>query len=369
MSKNYDLIATVSIDISSPIVDDASFDNILIVGPAPAKEGYTAEDVGVYNSLTEVTDAGFVATGDNPDPVGVAAMVAFSQSPRPTAVYIAIQKTVDGEVEEPTDTVARALATSGWYVICPAGIASDKLEALAAYVESTEKMCVYTEMDFFTNKKKASVGSTYFRTAGIFGRESSNEADSDVPAANNYMNVAFAIKWLYYDSGSETAAFKTLSSVYPSNLTSTEMKALAEANLNYYITVGNKNLSMNGKVIGDEWMDVIRFRDWLKNDMQVRVVNQFVMNPKIPYTDGGIALIQNQMLASLKAGQDAGGIAPTEYDEDGNEIVGYVTSVPLSSSLTASEKASRKLTKCKFKARLAGAIHFAELEGSLTYEL
>ena len=45
------------------------------------------------------------------------------------------------------------------------------------------------------------------------------------------------------------------------------------------------------------------------------------------------------------------------------------TSVPLAASLSASERASRRLTKCTFKARLAGAIHFAELSGSLTYEL
>ena len=147
------------------------------------------------------------------------------------------------------------------------------------------------------------------------------------------------------------------------------MKALSDANLNYFITVGNKNISMNGKVIGDEWADVIRFRDWLKNDMQVRVVNLFITRPKVPFTDSGIGLVQNQMLASLKAGQDVGGIAEEEFDEDGNSIPGYTTSVPLAASLTASQRASRKLINCKFKARLAGAIHVAELTGSLVYEL
>ena len=126
---------------------------------------------------------------------------------------------------------------------------------------------------------------------------------------------------------------------------------------------------MNGKVVGDEWADIIRFRDWQKNDMQVRVVNLFIVNPKIPYTDSGIGLVQNQMLASLKAGQDRGGIAEDEFDEDGNTIPGYQTSVPLAATISASDKASRRLTGCKFKARLAGAIHFAELTGSLTYEL
>ena len=181
--------------------------------------------------------------------------------------------------------------------------------------------------------------------------------------------MAAVAKWLNYESGSETSAFKTLASVYPSELTTTEMRALADANLDYFITVGNKNITMNGKVVAGEWADIIRFRDWLKNDMQVRVVNLFITNPKIPYTDSGIGLVQNQMLASLKAGQDVGGIAEDEFDEDGNTIPGYQTSVPLAATISASDKASRRLTNCKFKARLAGAIHFAELTGSLTYEL
>ena len=518
MSKNYDLIATVDIDIQSPIVDDTSFDNLLIMGPAPKGEN-NAPDVGVYASLTEVEDAGFVSTGDNADPVGIAARVAFSQSPSPTQVYIAVQKltkeaegaaetikeaneivkdklsiagnvtgctitfdensrrmrivlegpisgvnntelvetltergyvvSVDGSIitgledlaklpvfadiaamqagdedinltvlieregaspvsygitvsypdatrtgsaeqsdtsnidepidnpdkvlEEPSVTIARALGMTGWYVLCTAGVDPALYEDIAAYIETQEKMFCYTEMDFFgageDGGNAPSVGTVYFRTMGVYGRESTDQADEDVPEANWYMNVAMAAKWLNYSSGSETAAFKVLAGVYPSDLTSTEMKALADANLNYFITVGNKNITMNGKVIGDEWADIIRFRDWLKNDMQVRVVNLFVTRPKVPYTDSGIGLVQNQMIASLKSGQDRGGIAEEEFDEDGNSIPGYTTSVPLASSLTASEKASRKLTKCKFKARLAGAIHFAELDGSLTYEL
>ena len=77
------------------LVDDASFDNLLIMGPAPKGESQ-APDVGVYASIAEVEDAGFVTSGDGADPVGVAARVAFSQSPAPTQVYIAVQKLTRG---------------------------------------------------------------------------------------------------------------------------------------------------------------------------------------------------------------------------------------------------------------------------------
>ena len=92
MGKNYDLIATVDIDIATPIVDNTSFDNLLIMGPPPKGGLKTPAYVGVYGNLTEVEDAGFVSTGEGADPVGVAARVAFAQSPTPTQVYIAVQK-------------------------------------------------------------------------------------------------------------------------------------------------------------------------------------------------------------------------------------------------------------------------------------
>lgn len=517
MSKNFDLIATVDIDIQTPIVDDTSFDNLLILGPAPKGE-HNAPDVGAFSSIGEVSEAGFIVSGEDADPVGVAARVAFAQSPSPTTVYIALQKlspgavaaaevieytnaaykeylgvredmtgctisfnedarqvdlaltgpvsgvkntnmfvmlkamqedgytvTVDGveltdvnaakglevfqqisameqgsepiefaavvsregsndvsyrwvvsypdpatpataaevtaepidspdtELEEPAVTIQRALTMSGWYVLCTAGVDPAKYEDIAAFIEAQEKMFCYTELDYFgageEGENASHVGAVYFRSMGVYGKEKSTQAIEDIPEANDYINVAFAAKWLNYESGSETSAFKTLSSVYPSELTTTEMKALESDSMNFFITVGNKNITMNGKTRGGEWADVIRFRDWLKNDMQLAVVNLFVTRPKVPYTDSGIALVQNQMIASLKRGQNVGGIAEDEFDEDGNTIPGFVTSVPLSSSITASEKASRKLHNCKFKARLAGAIHFAEITGSLTYEL
>ena len=518
MSKNYDMIATVDIDIASPLADDTSFDNLLVMGPAP-KQGGNAPAVGVYSDLSEVESAGFITSGDDADPVGVAASVAFAQSPRPTALYIAVQKlsegavvaaetiekvtaaadqyigkkdgltgctvafnadlrslnmnltgpvnkvkntgvfdtmkalredgctvTLDGqeitdaksflatevgkklvemqqgdeeiifyvklnqaggnevsykvrvaypaegetstqavddevpvdqpdqELEATTATIARALAKSGWYVLCTAGVDPALYEEIAAYMETQEKMFCYTEMDCIRTVDgepvvTPAVGKVYFRTMGIYGRESVEQAEDEIPAANRYMNVAWVAKWLNYESGSETSSFKQLSSVYPSDMTSGEMKALKDKNLNFFIAVGNRNITMNGKTMAGEWADVIRFRDWLKNDMQVRVVNLFVTNPKIPFTDSGIALVQNQMLASLKAGQDVGGIAASEFDVNGDEIPGYQTSVPMAASIPADEKAERTLKRCKFKARLAGAIHFAELKGSLTYEM
>ena len=113
--------------------------------------------------------------------------------------------------------------------------------------------------------------------------------------------------------------------------------------------------------------DVVRFMLWLKSFMQECVYNLFVTHPKIPYTDNGIAQVQTQMVYALKRGQAMGGIAPTEYDEDGNPVPGYTVTVPRARDLTQAERSSRELKNCKFTARLAGAIHYVEIRGVLEY--
>jgi hypothetical protein len=139
--------------------------------------------------------------------------------------------------------------------------------------------------------------------------------------------------------------------------------------VSYYITVAGLGNVMGGKVLAGEWIDVIRFRDWLKNDMQLRVFTLLRTNAKLPFTDDGIMLVENQMRASLDLGQENGGIAPDEYNDAVERIPGYTVSVPLASSLTPTQKASRRLTGCRFTARLASAIRAVQIRGSLVYEL
>lgn len=378
MSNSYDQIATVSIDIATAIVDTASFDNILIVGSLPAVTPATAPaDCGVYTSIEEVTAAGWAITGSGADPVGIAARIAFSQSPAPSKIFIAPLKktTTEGTTveEHAISAVQRAMATPGWYVVCPAGVSAADLATLAEYIETQEKMMIYTEQAFFGagtgNTDAPAINVAYNRTAGVFCKESASQAAGSIPDANKYINAAFAVAWLAHQAGSETAAFKQLFGVTPADLTGTEQNSLKTKHVNYLTTVGGKNVTMIGQVLSGEWCDIIRFRDWQKNDMQVAVASLFLAQPKIPFTDGGISLIQNAMEASLQRGQDAGGIAETSYDSEGNESPGYVVSVPIAADVTDTQKAARELRNCKFTAKLAGAIHFAEIRGTLAYSL
>lgn len=372
MSMELDRICTVDISLATPISNDASFDNILILGPAPTKAKSKTDAVAAYSSLQELTDIGAVATGEDADPVGVAARVAFSQTPKPHDVYVAFLSSAaeGGNIAPALTTITalldHALSISGWYCICPVGLTDQQVKEVIQWTETQNKLCGYIDDD----PAKPIVGTgLYLRSFPFFPKESADQNEADIPAENKYgAAVAVAVKAMNYHAGEETWALMPVSGISPAKVTSAYIKKLEAANFSFVMNAASKNITQGGKTNGGEWIDVIRFRDWLQNDMQTRIVNLLVVNQKIAYIDNGIGLVENQMLASLKDGQKYGGIAPTEYDADGNEIPGYTTSVPLAADISSTQKASRVLKDCRFSARLAGAIHAVEVKGCLTNE-
>lgn len=351
MSNNLNDIVDIQIQIAAPATSMSGFESVLIVGPEPASK--TLEDykaLGVYTSLEGVKSAGWVEG----EAVYDAAAVAFSQLVKPSQIYVAANVTAEDSPESLSDTLDRAAANTAWFVICPAGL-TGKNEDIAKWAEAHEKMACFT----VTGTESSLSVDTYQNSFEIYS--------PDKIEADKYINVAFAVTGLQYQPGSETWSFKTLAAVSPAELTATQMQALQEANISYYTEYGNKYIIQGGKTVGGEWIDVLRFMLWLKSFMQECVYNLFVTHPKIPYTDNGIAQVQTQMVYALKRGQAMGGIAPTEYDEDGNPVPGYTVTVPRARDLTQAERSSRELKNCKFTARLAGAIHYVEIRGVLEY--
>lgn len=376
MSEILDRIVNCDISIEKPVMDSASFGTILIIGDAPPDGGKDLKPVDKYASLAEVTDAGWKEGTE----IYKAARAAFLQEHKPELIYIAVrqERAAEGDngedvkeedteaktketsagtgigLEKFSDTVKRVLAMSGWYGLALAGADTADYDEVAYIIESAEKLFVFS-----VQSKELPIPlsrTDYLRTAVIY-------SDS----ADEYAHVAWLTECFSYAAGSETWAYKTLSGVSASELTTREMGRFDEANVNYYVTCANKDITLQGKVIGDEWIDVIRFRDWLKNEMQLRIFALFVKYPKIPYLDAGITLVENQMRATLQDGQEAGGIAVTEFDENEEPVEGFTVTVPKAASLSSAQRATRKLRNCRYSARLAGAIHIVEIQGNLVF--
>lgn len=201
--------------------------------------------------------------------------------------------------------------------------------------------------------------SQYFRTAVLYHTN----------AATEYPDAAWAARVFTIAPGGETWALKRLGSITPSNLTATQKQTIVNKGGNTFeFYQPQLALTNPGKTAAGEWIDIIRFRDYLADLIQTNMVQMMINRDKVPYTDAGIQLCANNLRKSLRTGQDVGGIAPDEVDADGNTVPGFVITAPLSSEVDDVTKASRVLN-LSFVARIAGAIHVVEITGALAYSL
>lgn len=270
------------------------------------------------------------------------------------------------------DTIAEDLTAinaedNDWYGFGITSRVSADIIAAAAWAETETKLFGYATAE----AGAVSAASTndipyllkqgnYYRTYGFY----------HASAATDWPELAVMARCFAIKPGGETWALKKLSGITADSLTETQFNAAKAKNCNTFEMFRDSvSITQTGKVAAGEYIDVIRFRDWLQEEIRINIFNLLINRDKVPYTDAGIACVEAKIAEAMELGQRRGGIAPTEYDDDNNEIPGYEIEVPLASSISANTKASRILEDVTFTARLAGAIHVVDVTGSLSYEL
>jgi len=303
------------------------------VGAAPKSK--VVDAVSVYGRLSEMQEAGYAAD----DAVYKAASAAFGNGAK--KLYVATK----GEDETALDVLGKATGVNGWYGIVDTTGAD--VSEIAEWAEANKKLFGYT-----VDSVEEVVEMAYYRTFVCV-------------SANENMHVAIMAKCMSNRAGSETWAYKSLAGMKADEFTSAEIAALKQVNANYYVKCAGRDITLDGKSTKGEWIDVIRFVDWLEAQIQTNIYSAYVSNVKIPYTNAGIAIIENQIKAALNEGQERGGIAADEYDSEGKLVSGYEVSVPNVFDVPAADKANRTLKNVSFTARLAGAIHVVEIVGTV----
>lgn len=264
------------------------------------------------------------------------------------------------------DMTAIKSEDNAWYGIVPVERDITVIEDFAEWTETQEKLLLIAsnQADILNPSLSTDLFSTlkntrYLRTAGLYHTN----------AATEYPDAAWAGRVFTIQPGAETWALKTLGSVTPSKLSETNYQTItAKGGNTFEFYQPQLALTSPGKTFGGEWIDVIRFRDWLKDLIQTNMVQMKINRDKVPYTDEGIQLCVNNLRGSLRRGQQVGGIAPDELDSQGKTVPGFVVTYPLSVEVDPADKAARVL-KIGFTARLAGAIHLTEITGALAYTL
>lgn len=367
-NNRLDDIIQSEINISNPVVSEESFDKVLIVVPVPKTKPKPSQETKVTTAISDAKDLfayGFVAE----DIAYKAAAVAFSQNPRPNEILVCVRKDTAPSgspiYENIAETLKRAAKEKYFYGfhITSFKDAAD-VKAAVTWAEDNEKLFGF---------EYSEIGScpvtnfNFYRSFGVFSGLADGFTAEDQPEENVYAALALMAKCFGYRAGTETWHLKELSRIVPTVLSQEQKNTLEEKNINRFLRYANTNCSVGGKVLAGEWIDVIRFRDWLKANIQTSCFNVVKANPKLPFTDAGIGLIEGAVRSVLSEGQSIGAISPTEFDKDGNEVPGFAVKSPKALDFGENERKSRKLTGCEYSARLAGAIHLVEIKGCLTF--
>lgn len=333
-------IVNVQIDRQTETVDRASFGTPLFLVEVETVD----ERVKAYSNPDAVLED-YAAT----DVAYLMAQAAFSQEIRPSRIMIGQKADAETYVEALT---AISDTDNNWYGLAIESVTESDILLVAAYIEARTKIFAARSLDadIITNATDdvASLleAAEYNRTFLMYHGA----------AATSYPDAAWLGNCLVRDPGSQTWMFKTLNSITPDTLTAGQSDYALGKNCNVYVRIAGVNITQQGKMAGGEYIDVIRGIDWLTARIKERAFTRLINAPKIGFTNAGIAVIETAVREQLDIALDQDLIAPEP---------GYTVTVPDVLDTDELDRQNRQLKGVRFRARLAGAIHYAEIRGEV----
>jgi hypothetical protein len=332
-------IVDVTISLETQGVTKQGFGIPLLVGNAGVVTAATTRE---YSSLAEMLADGFLTS----DAEYKMAESIFSQTPRPSKVLCAPLTSSDYG-----DSIQAAYDYSKeWYAVIIESRASADILDAAAKVETLKRLLLCcTEDAAVTAQSSTNILSSlnalnYDRTAYIWS------ADSE-----KFPEAGWAGRVLPTDPGSATWKFKTIVGIAADALTSAQSNYIRDTKKgNTYETIGGVSMTREGMVVSGEFIDVIIGIDWLKAQIEESVFAKLVNADKIPYTNAGIAIVENELRKCLQNAITNGVLAS------------FTVSVPDVASIASADKTARLLPDVTFTGVLAGAIHKVEIQGRVT---
>jgi len=242
-----------------------------------------------------------------------------------------------------------------WYAISSIERDTSVIKDIASWVEAEFKIFGFakSDSDILDGNVSTDIISelnalSYQRTFGIYHQN----------AASTYIEAAWFGVELTTQPGTTTWAFKSLSGVATTGLTTTESTAVKNKGGNTYEVYNGNNFTFPGIMVDNStYIDITRGVDWLRarliEDLQFRFANL----GRIPYTNDGIATIESTIDSRLDNAVALGLLAGNPEPS---------VSVPNALEVSSTDRANRVLPNVTFNARLQGAIHSVDINGVVT---
>lgn len=255
-----------------------------------------------------------------------------------------------------TDLTAIALADPQFYGFVLDSQSAAELAQAATWSEANAyKELFYDSCDWdCLSTTTTSIGDTLKAAGRTKSFGVTNEQNSLA-----YSSAAAMAQSLVNDPGSYTMDLKTLAGITPDSLTDTEATNAQNKNMNVYRTIAGLNVLTYGTNASGDYEDVERFKDWLTNEIQIRVLAALAGAKKIPYTNKGIRAIGAVIQGALNDGVRVGGLSDDPAEAP------FVT-LPKVEDISSTVISTRNLPNVTFTAVLAGAIQKVTIQGTLT---
>lgn len=355
---------TMRYKITASTVENSHTYKLLVKGPGITETTvtYAADSsaldaeiaAGLVTALNLVVGKNYTATGAS-SPVAVTGTAAgnwFSiESLEPGYLKIEMDH-VEASPAIATDLTAIRAEDDTWYTLITLYNSEACVKAAAAAIEPMAK--IYA----------ADLNMSESATLAAAGTGTSDPGD-DLKVLNYdrtftvyhpspyYMNAA---AWcgtrLPYEPGAATWKFAQPNGVPAVNATSTHATNLVAKNINFLQTTAGINIMREGKMVGGEFIDVVRDLDFLKDDLTKSVFEVMAAAAKVPMSNAGIHIIVNAVKGSL-----------TRAFNKGIIDAGFEITFPDVLDVSISNRALRILPDIKFSCRLQGAIHSVVITG------
>lgn len=250
-----------------------------------------------------------------------------------------------------TDLANVRNADADWYGLALDNNSAAIIEAADVFAETQDMLLGADTCDSIAFDNTATTDVGYVLKLASAGRVIIGFPNKDTAS---YMGVAMLAERFPHDPGSVgaggTFALKSLVGVIPGAWSATQIANLRAKNYVTYITTAARSHTLDGKVAGGEFADVVRGLDWYRIRSEERIANLLLNNDKIPFTDRGISQVYSELAA-----QQLDGEAVELFVPGTSTLV-----VPKRSAVNPTDRANRKLTGIHGTVTLAGAIHLVD---------
>lgn len=376
MAQGLPVSNVVNVDvIMSPVAATGrNFGALLILGTSTVIP--VTERIRQYSAIEDIGDDFGV---DSPE--YEAATIFFSQSPKPTLVYIGrwaktLAEGEAGAVETLLQAVNACLQYTNWYGLAIADSA-DLVEAdvisVAAAIEasSLSRILAVTTADVNVLVAGNTDNIGYKLKAAGYARTFWQYSSSSKYAAISAFGRAFTVNF----TGSNTTItlkFKTEPGITYETLTTAQAAAIDAINGNVYVYYANDTaIIQQGVMANGDFFDERHGMDWLQNYVQTNLYNLlYTSTTKIPQTDAGVTRLMTNVEASLDQAVNNGLIAPGVWNggpigqiESGDTLTkGYYVYADAVANQAQSDREARKSPVIQAAIKMAGAIHYGDVQ-------